>query len=410
VLVERSVIAVDEVDKLFVDLGDRTAVCALLARVNGLVVAEMAISEGLQLAKLGLHARGGFASVVAPLIEATDAGTSPGAGPVEQLTRSRQLDILLGHIRDTPPEGFVGPWAPVVGRDHDVGEHGLNPHVKIADDVPPVEFAPVTQSDRVPLDTPTGPRIGIADAVLYAHRDLVGRFRGESLADHGPYDAPGPGHASVVAGTVLRHCPKAQLVAHQVLIPTHDGANSSWEVAERLLRFVDDDLDVLNMSFGCLSDGQPSLPLQRAIERLGQRTVLVAALGNYDAGDDRTLEHYPAAFASVVAVGAADTSGIPADITPRVPWLDVLGPNDVVGPFLIGDVGGLRVNGRLVTRHYDSGYVSWSGSSFSAAAVSGTIAQLMLEQDIDATAARDVVLSGAAQIEGVFVSAPGRPA
>jgi hypothetical protein len=174
-----------------------------------------------------------------------------------------------------------------------------------------------------------------------------------------------------------------------------------------LLAFLDDDLDVVNMSFGCVSDGPPSLPLTRAIEKLNHDTVIVAALGNYDPGDDLAQPHYPAAFDTVVAVGAADPDGTPAAITPPLQWLDVLAPNDVVGPFLIGTVT-VRENGEFVDRDYTSGYVSWSGSSFAAAAASGALAQLMVLNGSDAWAARDSILSRTVQIPGITASSkPG---
>jgi subtilisin family serine protease len=202
-----------------------------------------------------------------------------------------------------------------------------------------------------------------------------------------------------VAGTVLGRSPSALLICRQVLVPGE--SNRSWDVANRLMGFLDDDIDVLNMSFGCKAEAGEPLPMRRAVDRLGERTVLVAAVGNH-ALDEGNRPLYPAAFGNVIAVGADEfmrgSEVTPADAelaesTPDVPWLDLLAPGlNRVGPYLVGKVPADRATGRSEPTVFASGYVQWSGSSFAAAAATGEIAQLMVERGIDAFAARDVLL------------------
>jgi len=167
--------------------------------------------------------------------------------------------------------------------------------------------------------------------------------------------------------------------------------------------FIEDDLDVLNMSFGCKGEAGEPLPMRRAVERLGKHTVLVAAVGNH-AVEEGNRPLYPAAFGNVMAVGAAEVmrrSGAErpddqlADSTPDVPWLDLVAPGlNQIGPYLVGEVAADPETVASQPQVFSSGYVRWSGSSFAAAAASGEVAQLMVERGIDAVAARDVLLKG----------------
>jgi len=373
-------------DELLVDVRDRHEVTRLLAEVPGLAVSVADTSAALGLARLTVAGPGGggLAGVVdrvrgepgtAEALRAEFGGGDP-ASP---------LDVLITLVRHRARAAYGG-WCPVVDRDHDVGAVRTNPHVKIAVETPPEPLDPVTAADRLPPGRPDGPVVGIADAAVYAHPDLAGRFLGRPVTGPGPFPATGPGHAAFVAGTVLRRHPAARLVCRDVL--RHGEPNRSWEVATRLVGFLDDGVEVLNMSFGCLTDGPPPLALSRAVARLAGTAVLVAALGNYEEGNDPHRPHYPAADPAVVAVGAAEAGGAPAAITPDVPWLDLLAPGVAVpGPFLIGEA---QVAGQV--QAFPTGYVRWSGSSFAAAAVTGEIARRMAERGVDAGTARDELL------------------
>jgi Subtilase family len=209
-------------------------------------------------------------------------------------------------------------------------------------------------------------KVGILDTRLFAHPDLAGRY----LADHRALvpaaTASTPdseAHATFIAGVILAEAPNADLIVGHVL-NAYNICGSSWDVATRMAEFASAGVSVLNISFGAAThDDKPPLVLRRAVNELTSRKVIiVAAAGNH--GPDET-KMWPAAFKKVVAVGAgARITGTDnfkvAAFSPRQPWVDLLAPGE--------EVRSLYKTG---------GYATWSGTSFSAAAVSGAVAHLV---------------------------------
>jgi hypothetical protein len=209
-------------------------------------------------------------------------------------------------------------------------------------------------------------KVGILDTRLFAHPDLAGRY----LADHralvpaATVSTPdSEAHATFIAGVILAEAPNADLIVGHVL-NAYNICGSSWDVATRMAEFAGAGVSVLNISFGAAThDDKPPLVLRRAVNELTSRKVIiVAAAGNH--GPDET-KMWPAAFKKVVAVGAgariAGTDNFKvAAFSPRQPWVDLLAPGE--------DVRSLYKAG---------GYATWSGTSFSAAAVSGAVAHLV---------------------------------
>lgn len=346
---------------LLVDAPDVGVVLQLLPdAVPGLTAHVVATDAGLGLAKLALP----------NLVEAVRGARGDTADRAERA----DLDVVLRRLRDRARSAFHG-WCPVVDKNRGIGAVHSWGQVKYAVGDPVIELEPPADlvAELTAPAEPDGPWIGVADARYFAHETLVGRCIGRPLTA-GPFDDTSCGHATMVAGTVLRRAPRSRLVCRAVL--RRGDRNWAWDVARRLLPFLDDGVSVLNMSFGCLTDGSVPLALRRAMDRLGGSMVLVAAAGNHGEGAGMTVAPaFPAAFGDVVAVGAADARGTASRFTPDVPWLDLLAPGeDVVGPF-------------------ESGYARWSGSSFAAATVTGEIARRMLGRRVDAFEARDELLA-----------------
>ena len=244
-------------------------------------------------------------------------------------------------------------------------------------------------------------KVGILDTRLFAHPDLAGRY----LADH---DALVPAtatstpdseaHATFIAGIILAEAPNADLIVGHVL-NAYNICGSSWDVATKMAAFVDAGVSVLNISFGAAThDDRPPLVLRRAVDKLTSRKVaIVAAAGNHGPNETKM---WPAAFKKVVAVGAgtriAGTDSFKvADFSPRRPWVDLLAPGE--------DISSL---------YKASGYRRWSGTSFSAAVVSGAVAYLVETQGMTPRQAVALLrtrptskarrkVAGSASIEGI---------
>lgn len=381
-------------DEIYVDTRDEVVATEMLRCVAPTLTMSFAEAD----ARLGLT-RWRVAGDVGAALAGARAAIADSSAPRCEFDDGRQvqlrsLDDLVGALRSHAARHYNG-WCPVIDSNHDVlnvngtDPVGTEPHVKIAADDPTEVSAP---HPPVRGAWPDGPRVAVADARVFAHKDLAGHIVGEPLTDAKAFASTGPGHATFVAGTVLRRAPSAVLVARTVLVP--GGPNWSWDVAGRLMQLLDEDIDIVNMSFGCLTDSAPPLPLRRAMELLGGRAVLVAAAGNHgDVRDGHVDPLYPAAFGNVVAAGAAQPDGRPASTTPYVPWLDLLAPGeDLIGPFLHGDV---TLSPGVAPTTYETGYVTWSGSSFAAAAVTGEIARRMVSNRVDAFTARDQLLAAA---------------
>jgi subtilisin family serine protease len=128
----------------------------------------------------------------------------------------------------------------------------------------------------------------------------------------------------------------------------------------------------------------------RRVLRRHPGTVLVVAAGND--GSDRPF--WPAAYDWCTAVGALTHGGdARTGWTNYGYWVDVYASGEnIVVPFPNGIYEYL--DGFLV--NFTQGHAIWSGTSFAAPAVAGMIARRMIERNISAPDARDVVLAEAA--------------
>lgn len=379
-------------DRLVVDLRDAKLVLAELTAI-GVPWQVSDSSEPLGLARLVPAAQGSFLSGLsederARLVERTQSAkarhdqSADGEPP--------QLDLVLRALRERFAERFDG-WSPTMGKDRVVDTVESSPHIGGDGDPEPL---PDGETFRLPPRTAaTGHRVrvGILDTKLFPHPDLTGRYVVESDALLALPAAPKSptGHAVFLAGLVLQKAPNADLVIRSALGDL--GSASSWDTANKMVEFRNDDVAVLNMSFSCItSDREPPLVLARAVERLSSAIVLVAAAGNHGQPTDpqrqlkitATTPAWPAAFDDVVAVGADRVPGQLAAFSPRVPWTALVATGEgVPSLFLPGEVeivrrgplGGPEPHG---VAKFGAGYATWNGTSAAAAKISGAIAAL----------------------------------
>ncbi len=232
-----------------------------------------------------------------------------------------------------------------------------------------VSFARIGLTAAWPLATGAGVVVAVVDTgVDTMHPALIGRLAPGGLdfigGDADPRDErngldddgdflvdEGYGHGTFVAGLVLAVAPGALVLPMRVL--DSDARGDAAAIAEAVVRSVDLGARVVNLSLG---SPQPSEAIREAIRYAENRgvTVVVAA------GNEADLVLFPARFSNTLAVTAVDAAGIAAPFTNFGSPADLAAPGvDLAGP-VPADLG--------------TAYARWSGTSFAAPLVSGTLA------------------------------------
>jgi hypothetical protein len=169
------------------------------------------------------------------------------------------------------------------------------------------------------------------------------------------------GHGTHVAGIIAAEVDNGVgvegLLSRVRVMPVRvlgaDGTGSSDVVAEGVMWAVDHGADVVNLSLG---GGGADPVLQAAVEYAEAHGVtVVAAMGNeYETGN---VTSYPAAYPSVLAVGATDEVDARAPFSQTGPHIDVVAPG---------------VN--VLSTYLDSGYAWMSGTSMATPYASAAVA------------------------------------
>lgn len=177
-----------------------------------------------------------------------------------------------------------------------------------------------------------------------------------------PYYIDITGHGSAVAGIIAAEDngkgitginPGIELYSARVLDENNVAPTS--RVIEAIYWAIEQDVDIINMSFGMKEDSQA---LHHAIkEAYNAGILLIAAAGNTKAVE------YPAAYEEVIAVGAVDSDGVVCENSARGEEVELVAPGEKVA-----STGAFE--GTLVC----------SGTSMAAPHVTG-IASLLWEKD-----------------------------
>ncbi|MEA3355244.1 MAG: S8 family serine peptidase [Patescibacteria group bacterium] len=218
----------------------------------------------------------------------------------------------------------------------------------------------------------SGIKIGIIDTGIdYNHPDLDQRYAGGHdfvNNDSDPYDDNG--HGTHVAGIVSAEidnygiigvAPKALIYSLKIL--SSDGTGFTSDMIKAIRWAIDNNLQVLNFSLGSNRDSK--ILKEILLEAESKNILLVAASGN-EYGHDLL---YPAAYNSVIAVGAIDKNNKFASFSST--------GSELVAP-------GVSVISTIPNGKYDS----LSGTSMASPHVTGTIA-LMLSNN--KTAIREIL-------------------
>jgi subtilisin family serine protease len=411
-------------DQLVVDLGDLKLVERELDRL-GVHPGEERKDDRLRLALLELP---GLAEEKAEL-ERRAAWNDDGAPDVDIDDKVRRaiervrgeradfgvppdppdLDLLLTILRARFAHRY-DRWTPTIGKNRRVELARGFPHLGgglaggsgAGDPEPidePAEFTSGSYQGEQQQPEDGGIRVAVLDTrVAATHPFLVGRLIAAPDAttpeESGTRRLVMAGHATFVCGLVLLRAPRARLEVHRVL--NAEAVGDTWEAARKIAQVADAGVQVINLSWGCYTDdGQAPLVLARAVDRLGSDAVIVVAAGNHGDIVNRPLRlpddlhltpqapSWPAAFDSVVAVGATSRDGKLAPFSPKAPWVDLLAPGvDVESTYLKGEFGSVHAREQGddfvpfvedLPKGFD-GFARWSGTSFAAAHVSGQIA------------------------------------
>jgi subtilisin/minor extracellular protease Epr len=220
----------------------------------------------------------------------------------------------------------------------------------------------------------------IDTGIDYTHPDLNDNYKGGYdfvNDDADPLDDNGHGtHCAGIAAAennsigVVGVAPNASLYAVKVL----DRLGSGWlsDCIAGIEWAVDNNMDVVSMSWG---SSVYSAALEDACNAAySAGLVLVAAAGNDGDGDATTNEYsYPAAYDSVIAVGATDSSDAIASFSNSGPYLELAAP----GVNIYSTLPTYRVT---LTRTYGYDYGTLSGTSMACPHVSG-VAALVIASD-----------------------------
>jgi subtilisin family serine protease len=206
----------------------------------------------------------------------------------------------------------------------------------------------------------TGVRVAVIDSgVDTAHPELAGAIGGTFDAlgtDEKPH-----AHGTAVAGLIVAHArltgvaPSARIFAARAFGATADGAQgTTFRILKSLDWAVAQDVRVINLSFV----GPTDPAVQRSLAAASRKgIVLVAAAGN---AGPKSPALFPASDPNVIAVSATDAD-------------DKLFTSSNRGRHIAVAAPGVD----LIVAAPEGGYQISSGTSFSAAQVSGIVALLM---------------------------------
>ena len=203
------------------------------------------------------------------------------------------------------------------------------------------------------------------------------------------------GHGTFIAGIVRQHAPGAHLMISRVL--GSDGVCDELELLQalRALQHLNTlhnrRIGVLNLSLGAYTwNNQPPALLSQVIEELSADTVVVSAAGN----NSRDRKFWPAAFDSVVGVGALTADGQErTTFSNHGDWVDAWAPGERVASSFIEFDGPQDESPKSdIDPDCFTGFATWSGTSFAAPQVAAELAGQAQEQKTSPRAVLDDVL------------------
>ena len=196
-------------------------------------------------------------------------------------------------------------------------------------------------------------KVAVMDTgVNYNHMDLkervlhTGKISDFINGDTDPMDDQG--HGTFVAG-IIAMSPNVKILPVKVLGAT--GGGSSFAALQGLAYAMEQNVDVINMSYGAYDSFGPEEALINEAYQKG--ILLVAAAGN----DNTSAGHYPSGYTPVISVSATDSNDQKADFSNWGKDIDIAAPGKNV----------------TSTNLYE-GHTAGSGTSYAAPMVSAVAA------------------------------------
>lgn len=273
----------------------------------------------------------------------------------------RQIDPL-GVVLMAGPPGLLRDWSQAAL------EAGSNVHLYL----PPIPDSPNLEGTRSfenqllsylgiedRLDQwGKGIRIAILDTGIAPHASLasadISLMRSEGTATPVDENGHGTAVASLIAGNdnfAQGLAPAAELLVYPVLDAM--GRGDAFGIAAAIVSAVDHGAQIISISAGSATEAPV---LREAVAYAAARdVVIVAAAGN----DNSSQALYPAAYETVIAVGAIDANGNVAHFSNSGPTLDLAAPG----------VG-------IYSAYLENHYIQFSGTSAATPIVAGAIAAI----------------------------------
>jgi Subtilase family len=225
-----------------------------------------------------------------------------------------------------------------------------------------------------------GVRVAVLDSGVVPHPALPGLSRSIEITPF-PEDASKiHGHGTAVASLIASRDPAAPGIAPaaeiiSIRVSDESGRADSFELAAGILAAIDAGAQIINISMGT-TENNPLIE-DAVIYARDREVLIVAASGNSEQAD----ACYPAAYPSVISVGAVDARGEHLDFSNYGTYLSLTAPGYAVNAAWPGNR-----------------YATISGTSASAPIVSGAIAATMSSgrgQTMSASRAAEIVMANA---------------
>ena len=178
---------------------------------------------------------------------------------------------------------------------------------------------------------------------------------GWNTFDHRSLPTDDVSHGTHIAGIIAGQDPNVNIVPYKI-VNSQGGKLSN--VIEAFNQAIDDDVDLINTSFGLNST---SYALKEVVEKAyDSGIIVVSAAGN----SNSSKGFYPASYSHTIAVGAVDENGIKMSKSNYGTWVDVVAE----GSHIYSSIPGNR-------------YGYKTGTSQATATVTAAVARLLAEAE-----------------------------